>query len=440
MVTSIASIKEKYSDLRLVASDGKEVECSRFVMMSHCGLLQDIAECTEDFDTRTSFTILYDSHALRIIVDILHSVLDPWTVSRVDLESAVRIADYLKCDKIIQTLIDALWASITLDLDRRVPLQTITTDGTVLAPLPRRPSHPEALESLFTNIKWLFKDNLHMNDVIDTLVKISPTWPLFQGHLRRIVQELVQINIRMAILICRRLITFFPASILMLELLDLLPHPVSVEDVVALLGTACSGVYYHPGEIGLVLDRALEVSPPPPSSSSKHGSNIRSVLHTIKVGLQLYDPIPASASPIHGSVLLYEHVPTASALLQIHTRLRRFRSIRIASWLSITLHPTTGGVNFRLHLRKIDTLSRVASSCQVRIITMCNKTKQIGECWWLYGGGAVVLNTTLTPHLAIYRCGDEDTIRQCIMSHDLSSLRFDVYYGQHSILSTRPVS
>jgi hypothetical protein len=448
------SLREKCADLYVVAEDGQRIPCSKYLVLSSCKTLETLTlglsgvDITDDLDLSDEevkeVCVPFPSEPLRKALDVVHNTVDPLMLSLDEAESALRGMNYLDCPPhLLDTVAHGMIMTLcTLSRPYHIHLRKVVSgiEGLYDAQIPvDSQSQAELLATVFRNAHLLFSSRKNMRALLKMFLQQFPTWCGFKHHiLVPLSESLGGIPVVTACDMIGILMTTFPLCLLIPEMLDVIAQPLCEDHVAALLGIPGSGVYYHPGEMEIVIDKMetkLKASTEPSETSccSSSSSSWMQVLHNIKIGLQLYDAIPMNSMGITGSTLLFDHISMASVAIHCPLVLQTMLRLRAAPWLSIVLHPITGMLTVQLRLRRLDSVPRCATELQMRVVVMSSRVSAIGELWYVFNmpaGPPLQLVSTQATH--VY--GDENTVKSILSSTSLRWIRIDIFFGAVSVL------
>lgn len=369
------------SDMTLVCDDGVTVPCSKFLVLSNCGLFAGMRDViTIDKSVRVPNV---DSTAVRLAVGVVHGVVDVDAVSLPDATLAHRGLDLMDCPRLASRVMARIWDLVKDD----------ALDG-LRGYLPGLLRHPEC--------------QMH---VVRRLAMLVPMWT----DMQRVLGAL-DMDYTLAAYLVARLSKLYPTASLFRTLVRKIPKAtVTVSGVIDVV-TAMSGVFVHPGEVTEILDE-----------TTRHLSNTDSqttkLLGVMRTALHHYDAAPTIALNLSGTVLAYHDAPTVSVYLTFSALVKCTR--KITPWLTLRVDTAEGVLESDIRPNKFDKRHYVRGF-ELRFVAF---GAACAEVWYMFGEDHPQGVLNLSDAVDVY--GSYDAVTECMKRPD-ARLRIDVFYGVHS--------
>lgn len=407
---STASLLESCADMVLACSDGARIPCVRFQCLTTCDVIRHVMEDVAlQKDERGRAVVPFpgvDSGDLRAATEVLHDVRPVDQLGADDVPRALRGLRALGHDALTPKLLQRYWALVHA-----------------------RCSYTD----LQPHVSDLVRAHGIRTDVLRRLVQLCPVWLDFSDH----VLPDLDVTLELARWLLPLLTHFFPAGPLFVRVLDLLETQplasVTPGGCLELFSDTRNASAYHPAE---AMDAAAALADL--FRARRWDASTLAFLEGLQVAGRVFDVAPYAANTMHGTIVLVEHMPTASLLLEVLPGRRRGGlSRKMAPWLWLWVDWDTGEVDARVTLARLDDGGRRASTCQVRLTAYGRDEEELAEVWH----SAPIMPTpvmlppfTLREHTRL-AAGDEESLRGLVRGGDrLARLRVDLFYGQRSVL------
>lgn len=417
MAASPAMLDE-LSDLVFVCAGGVEIPATRFNCLATCEVLRNLKEDVGFAGPDARGRAVVPLHGIepepvRAAVDLLHGVRLVSQMSSEDLDVAFRGVDVLGLDVLLPSLTERLWA--------------------LLSPATR-------CEDILPHLPRLLRDEHSRLEAVTRLVQLEPLWTHFHA---KVFPHLAK-DAALAPWLLTRLSKLFPANRVALALLEALQARGGSADDAARLLAGGGGMLYHPTEVPALL-RSV-------AACTGASEGPRGLCLSMMQALIDYDPTPTSATHVHGSILLFDKTPHASALVLLEPSPRgvaRHRRVRASSWLQLELTPhEDGGVDLDLLFRLGPLLPhRRAADVQLRVLCDRESARPAAgppeaEAWYVFDG-VPTRGAARRLDQAVLRMGSTPaTVRRALReiprgnpgSELARAVRVDVFFGPHSVL------
>ena len=229
-----------------------------------------------------------------------------------------------------------------------------------------------------------------------------------------------------------RLCRFFPAHLVFDALIDAFPESLlTVETCIKILGSYRTGVYHHPDEVVISMNKIL----------SKFKSDEKAIhLQAISDAFCMYETSPTSK--LIATTLTFTNEPKISVLLKVYDPFRGSKVLRVRRFLSTTVNTVEGKLTGTIDEDKIDGSHHHPSIILLRITTYnsnvpweddtIDQSYKMTETWREYAdhmNGALELEAPTHVHR-----DDECTLSNALKSTDtLRYIRLDFFYGHGDI-------
>ena len=395
------------SDLVVRADEDGDIPCCKYTCLAACSVIREVAQATALETTPDGKAVVpfpgVPARPLRVALDVLHEVRAVGSLSLEEVDDAMRGMDVMGCASHADRLLARAWL-----LASRGALACVTDRAPIF-----------------------LRSDAYRFLCVSHLVSSMPLWPDFAAWLD---SEAVDLDPGLAKFMCAQLIKFFPPGILVMALLDALPSRcLTASLVLEMVGTAYTGVYYHPWDIRVVVHAVILLF-----AAKGWEPALCGMLRTMEDGLKNYEVAPTAASVIHGSVVTFDASPMASVVLVVEERLRRPRAIRVAPWVRAEVDPLTGQVGVWVVMNRLDRMARTARGMQLRVTAVAGPANsQVADVWYLWEYGTlhnpadeVSLSTADTV------IGSHVALAGVVRSPSLSIVRVDLFYAPTSIMAS----
>lgn len=389
---------DQCSDMVLHCSDGRDIPCIRFYCVSTCEAIRNVCEDVElPRDGRGRLVVPFpnvDSTDLALAMEYVHGIRGLSSLCAGTCTAVLRglRALGLKHAAMNEQLMRHLWTLV-----RGSRIDCVMHADDLL--------HTEAIQT----------------EVLRALVVSFPTWAEFSTK----VLGAVSMDAPLATALLRTLCKFFPAGPVFHSLLDAIPAKVlTVRAAMRIFTESKAAMYFHPAE---ALDMASALTH---KFAGDTDDEALELLRGVLTASCVYDMAPHSANALHGSVIMLEHTPMGSMLLTI-TDKKGYAGRRMAPWATVNVDWSTGAVDLRLTLARLDDGGSSARRCQVRMVAYSKAGS--AELWYDV--------RDVNPHYGfsvmnegVYAAGDADGFVDVMRGPLVTRLRIDVFYAGHSVL------
>ena len=388
------------ADMSVTADDGTAIPCCRFVVLKHSPVLRSLLEAVDKDMTVVPVPGMTASE-LRNAIQTIHGIISPTTMTLPTVTAAMKGLDYLGCDELTHTLAERCWYLVKTSKDLKI-----------------LGSHAETV--------LRYNNNARAAEFLATTIPLAPLWEAQRAFL----EEAVHLDADLAIALASALVQFYPPHTVLTGLLDMLPRAaMTLPVVVRLLGIDGAGDYFHPSETEELLDAVLSWA-----SAKRWDDPWLGVLRTLRDAQRRCRAAPAVVSRIHGSVIEFEGSPTVSAYLRFSSPVNRIRTLTVAPWLFVEMHPYPGALSVCLTPSQLDDIPRHRRSLQMRITGTRRGIQPDAEVWYSWQFPNVGPHTMLRLTNAAHVLGDVDRLVDVVQCPALHSLRFDLFYSDKNVL------
>lgn len=390
----------------LVFDDGTNVPCDRFIMRTLCEVIRKLLDTEGDgsvvgFDARGRSVLpipCQDPGPYRVAVDLLHGARAVWDLSAADCAAAMRCLEYLGCGAHDLALDARLWSLL---------------------------AGSEALDDIMDHVPRLLRNPAMAAAVTRRLIALRPLWTDFARDVLATLERDIDPGLVSALVVYAP--NFFPPALVVAWALAACPR--LTQDLAMRLASH-HGVMYHPCEVPAVLRRLAELAESRGwDALGTAGSGASPLLRMVLASMDKYEAVPAAARQVHGSLIKYHDIPTASIAACLE-RGRLPKTSKLASWLKVRF---AGEFDVIFQPRRIDSTSKACTAVQLRIMCFddCDPTRaRIDEAWYLF----TEVQDVLCLQLASSTLGDPGRVADALLSRRARQLRLDFFFGVQSVL------
>jgi hypothetical protein len=391
------------ADMHLVCDDGRRIPCVRYNMATHCSTVRHVLEDTSWTSAAPAPEEIpvhgVSSGDLAAAVEVLHWVGDPFDA--MDLQTttaAMRGMDFLGCSMHDETLAERLW-------------KLVEGAGT--------------LEVLRAHAETLLRRPSTRLPALKRAIVLGTPWPTFKRTLE--IGFDGGMDVEAAAFVLREACHMYPMPLLAKTVLGMVPGSVlTFEASMRVLGVERSGIHYHPSEVEDLLRMVVDRFPGESGPAA-------CFLRTARDALGTHDVAPKASVRMHGSVLTYDDMSTASVLLRLHGAAPA-RGVVVASWLTaVHIDRRQGTHDALVHALRIDGMSGSARGMRVRVMALAGQ--QTAELWYRWNASPTGWSPLVPTRLS--RCrdveGDARGVRHMLQHSDDVVLRFDLFYGSPDV-------
>lgn len=392
-------VLDRCSDMELHC-DSTIIKANAFTMITSCEIIKNLSE---DFDDISVIPFPgADAHALRIAVEVIHGIANISELSLEDAELCHNGFEFLGCTVRRKKLLARLWQLISKTQDHHVFLR-----------------HAEMFMS----------SDYYVRNFLNTFKMLCPKWNDFQK-----VFDNVRLTEHIATVCMLRLCRYFPVHLVFEKLIDSFPgHCLTFDTCVKLLGSYNTGVYHHPDEVVMSINKIL----------SKFRGEDRAVhLQTITTAFGMYDASPGSK--LIATTLSFKNEPKTSVLLKIYDPYLGSRTLKVKRILTATLNTQYGTIGGFFDIEKMDEQRYYPTTVLLRITTYTNDAPwdvdvighsyTLTETWREYKNVEYGDPLTELESPDTWNEDDEKALTEALKNIDhLRYIRLDFFYGHGDV-------
>lgn len=385
----------------LQCHDGTVVKANAFTMVSSCTLLRNMFE---EFGILSPVVIdAISPMMIKVAVDVIHGLKRPGDLSLSELDACYHGFDFLGCTILGKKMMARLWQLVSKSNDK---------------------------DTFFRFADRLMASEMHARDLLNALKSLCPKWNDFKEIFRHI-----QLSEHIAMFCMWRLCRFFPAHLVFDAILDAYPRSLlTFETCVKILGSYRTGVYHHPDEVIISMNKIL----------SKFKDDEKAIhIQTICDAFCMYEASPTSK--LIATTLTFSNQPKSSVLLKIYDPFRGSKVLRARRFLNATVNTIDGKLAGTVDLDKLDEIQHVPATLLLRITTysstlpwtydVIDHAYKVTETWREYGD----LTTDYPDAILLDEPTKTDMNEERILSEalrnvdELRYIRLDFFYGHGDV-------
>jgi hypothetical protein len=386
----------------LAFDDGARVPCDRFILRTFSMVVRRLLEdsaCRVDDRGRTVVPApCQPSAPFWLAVDVLHGVAPVWSMPLDDVIATSACMQYLGVTVHDPALDSRLWHLV----------------------------RDQGLPALLPHAPRLLRNPSVSCVVLRRLIQLRPMWRDFVADVLTPLSADADVTLVNAVVSYAP--NFFPPSLVLLWALDACPH---LTQDAALRLTSQHGVMYHPADSPAVLQRLADLA-----DARRWDGWLGGMLRCVVSSMQKYDVAPAAATRVHGSIIKFHDIPTASVCLAVEPG-RLPARVRVAPWLKLSFAHDGSSLDLALKPRKIDELAADAPGVQVRLMCVDGRDPARGACaetWYTFDTDGAQPHDTYVLAQASATLGDVDAVPRMLRNRRVArQLRLDLFFGRHSI-------
>jgi hypothetical protein len=277
-----------------------------------------------------------DTAAVRLAIDVIHYIRRVNDLSFAEVLMAIEGCNILDCGMFRKGLLNRLWHHVS---------ESGLCESDVLTAAPH----------------MMHDGSDHMcQQYVDKVMRLCPTWKTFSKLFER-----VNMSERLAKLVVKKACDHFPLHLVFCAILDAMPAPVlSLDVALRVLGVYKTGVYHHPDELVMCLNRIASMFPSDPGTQN---------IVTMTDALQLYDSSPVSK--ITATTLTFSHTVRRSILMRINEPFKGQRTVRIKRDLKIRINAAAGSLMATLRTDRWD--GNIRSPVSMRVMTFASQSESL---------------------------------------------------------------